>query len=511
HLTEPDAVIAALRTACEILPRDELARSIVSSNRLERAAALAGGAGRLRADKLPLILAATAESDTVVQQAAVAALAHFGEPEAISRLLELIRSNVEPLSSTAVATLAGSRYSASHSALLELLKSEPPETKKLIVRMLAQFPRPLWSEAIYEFVQDSRAGLNVEALSALVQVGHPRLVEVLTEALRGSDEALKQQALTVLVNRPDAESEGIALTFTLAHIQEKEPLPTMLVLLNRVKDRRALPLLLERFPMAQNKQPMIQTLALIGDQETSQFLVEKYPALQNHEKGEVIRALVRLDKPKFRELAGQALLSGDGSLGSYAIQGLQEDGGPESVRLMIDVLAKAENANSWQQLMYALANSGSPQARAALIKARDSGSPEKRSVAVSALQNMRFRSPGFQNYSQAQLLSREQKWNEAIEQYSASIQMDPGFSDSYAERGIAYMHLEKYEEAGKDFSKAFELDPYNSLALTGDCLVLILGKGKTETAIKRLEEHRGKYPNNAVFQYNAGCVYGRAY
>lgn len=510
HASEADAVIAALRSACEILPRDELARSIVSQNRLERAAALAAGAGRLSADKLPIILEATRDADVVVQQAAVAALAHFGEPAAIARLVELARQNVEPQSSTAVASLAGSRYSAAHAALLELLKSEPPEVKKLIVRMLAQFPRPIWSEAIYEFVQDGRAGLNIEALNALVQVGHPRLVGVLTDALQGKDEALQQQALAVLVARSDQESEDIALGFTLAALHEKEPTPTMLALLNRVKERRALPLLLERFPASQNKQALIQTLALIGDQETSQFLVDKYSMLQNHEKGEVIRALARLDKPRFRELAGQALASGDGSVVSYAIQGLQEDGGPEAIRLMIDVLAKAENANSWQQLMYALANTGSPQARAALIKARDSGNQDKRNVAVNALQNMRFRSPGFQNYSQAQAQAREQKWKEAIEQFSASIQMDPGFSDSYAERGIAYLHLEKYEEAGKDFSKAFELDPYNSLALTGECLVLILGSGKPDAAVKRLEEHRGKYPNNAIFQYNAACVYGRA-
>src|SRR6185369_7676144 len=56
HKRDVDAVLAALRTAYETLPRDELLAAIQSGNRLERAAALAGGGGRLDADKLPVLL-----------------------------------------------------------------------------------------------------------------------------------------------------------------------------------------------------------------------------------------------------------------------------------------------------------------------------------------------------------------------------------------------------------------------------------------------------------------------
>ena len=65
----------------------------------------------------------------------------------------------------------------------------------------------------------------------------------------------------------------------------------MLALINRVKDRRALPLLFAQFDKSDNKVGVIQTLAMIGDQETARLLTERYPAMQNHEKGEALRAL----------------------------------------------------------------------------------------------------------------------------------------------------------------------------------------------------------------------------
>jgi HEAT repeat protein len=511
HKTDVEAVTAALRTAYEVLPRDEVLQAIQTGSRLERAAALAGGAGRLPADRLPVILKYADDDDPMLQQAALLALSHFGEPEAIEKLVHYARKNVAPLSGAAVAGLAGSRYAAAHEALLQLLAGETPEAKKNIVRILALYPRPAWSEAIYEFVKDPRSGLNVEALHALVQVGHPRLLSVLSDALKGNDETLRQQAFQILAGRGDRESEDLALEFTLAQLKTQPPTPVMLQLLGRVKDRRALPLLMARFAATPNKQELIQTLALIGDAETAKFLVEKYPNLQNHEKGEVLRLLVKLDVAGFRQLAVQALQSGDGTLVNYAVQGLKEDGGSEAVKIMVDALDTNANSFTLSQLSNALAEVATPAARTALLKARDSGNQEKRNFAVNALQMLRQRSPGYQYYLGAQGFAQQEKFKEAVEQYDMAIQLDATFSEAYAARGHALLHLEKYADAGKDFATAWEQDPYNSLALTGICLVLVIGEGKLEEAIQKLEESRPKFPNNAMFSYNAACVYGRAY
>jgi tetratricopeptide (TPR) repeat protein len=510
HKTDAEAVVAALRSAYEVLPREEVLSAIQSGNRLERAAALAGGAGRLAADKLGLILKLADDDDAVIQQAALLALSHFGEPEAIAKLVECTRKNTAALSGTAVAALAGSRFAAAHNALLELLANETPESKKNIVRVLAAYPRPIWSEAIYEFVKDTRSGLNVEALGALVQVGHPKLLSVLAEALKGNDENLKAQAFNILAVRPDRESEELALDYTLERLKSGPPTSVMLQFLGRVKDRRALPLLMARFGGVQNKHELIQTLALIGDEETVKFLVEKYPNLQNHEKGEVLKLLARSDQASFRKLAVQALQSGDGALVNHAVQGLQEDSSSEAVRIMIDALEGSGQPFTWSYVANALAAVGTAPARAALLKARDSGNPEKRNFALNALQVLKARSPGYPYFQQAQQSANDSKWKEAIEQYGMAIQLDPNLSDAYAGRGHAWLHQEKFAEAAADFEKAYEQDPYNSLALTGICLVMVLADGKVDEAVKKLEGDREKFHNDGLFLYNAACVYGRA-
>jgi tetratricopeptide (TPR) repeat protein len=511
HKTEAEAVIAALRSAYESLPRDEVLQAIQTGNRFERAAALAGGGGRLPVGKLPLLLGLADDNDLVIQQAALLALSHFGEEVAIDKLLSYARKDVPALSAAAIAGLAASRYSAAHQALLELLKNEPPESKKNIVKILAAYPRPIWSDAIYEFVKDGRSGLNVEALQALVQVGHPRLVAVLRDALRDGDRNLSQTAIAVLVARSDRESEEIAVEYTLEQLKSTPATPVMLQLLNRVKDQRAVPLLMAQFPRHDNKTSLIQTLALLGDAETGKFLAEKYNTLQGHEKGEVLRVLARFDKDRFRQLSAQALLTADGSIINAAVQGLQEDGGPEAIRIMTDALDASPINSTWSYLCNALAQSGTPAARSALLRARDSENQEKRNYAVNALQILRQRSPGYQYISHAQVFSRDQKWQEAIEQFNLAIQLDPTLSDAYAERGHALLHLDKSADAGKDFAKALELDPYNSLALTGACLSMVMADGKHAEAIKKLEDSRARFPRNAMFLYNAACVYGRAF
>src|SRR5262249_48737707 len=149
-------------------------------------------------------------------------------------------------------------------------------------------------------------------------------------------------------------------------------------------------------------------------------------------------------------------------------------------------------------------------ARNALLKARDSGNPEKRNFALTALQVLKQRSPGYPYFLQAQQSANDSKWKEAIVQYGMEIQLDPNLPDAYAGRGHAWLHQEKFAEAAADFEKAYEQDPYNSLALTGICLVMVLADGKLDEAVKKLEGDREKFQNNGLFLYNAACVYGRA-
>jgi hypothetical protein len=40
---------------------------------------------------------------------------------------------------------------------------------------------------------------------------------------------------------------------------------------------------------------------------------------------------------------------------------------------------------------------------------------------------------------------------------------------------------------------------------------MIMKDGKHAEGVQKLEEHRAKFPNNAMFFYNAACVFGRAH
>src|SRR5262249_30180256 len=288
----------------------------------------------------------------------------------------------------------------------------------------------------------------------------------------GAMKTEKQRSLPIGGRRADRGSEQRPLDSPRAPQKPPPATTVMLQLLNRIKDKRALPLLMARFNSTPNKQELIQTLALIGDEQTAKFLVEKYPVLQNVEKGEVLRLLVKFDLPAFRQLATQALLSGDATLVNYAVQGLQEDGSGEGVKIMIDAFENSPNSFTWSYLSNALAAAGTPAARAALLKVRDSGNPEKRTFAINGLRMLQQRSQGYQHIYQEQQLNQAVKYKEAVEQYDLAIQLDPNLSDAYAGRGHALLHLDKPPDAGKDFAKALEQDPYNSLALTGLCLVM---------------------------------------
>ncbi|MGQ0636357.1 MAG: HEAT repeat domain-containing protein [Planctomycetaceae bacterium] len=510
HKTDVEAMIAALYSAYEVIPRDELFAAVSAGSRLERAAALVGGGGRLSAEQLPVILKLADDDDPVIQQAALMALGHFGDEAAIEKLAGWGAKNVGDVSATAIAALAGSRFPPAHEAVLKLLANETPEGKKALIRILALYPRPVWSEAIYEFVKDGRAGLNVEALGALVQVGHPQLMSVLTQALRGGDAALSQAALGILVSRSDRESEQLALDYTLEKLKSGPPGPVMLQLVNRVKDPRALPLLVAQFDKEPNKSALIQTLALLGDGETGKFLTDKYVNLAGHERSEALKAVNQLDRPRFRQMAAKALQAGENAVIAVAIQGLLEDGGPDALKVLIESLQTSPSSFAWSQLCNALAQNGSPAARAALVQARDAGPAEKRNFAVGALQLLRQRSPGIQYVYAAQNLANQKKWKEALEQFDLALTLDPNLSDAYAERAHCLLQMEKPADAAKDFARAWDLDPYNSLALTGLCLAQVMVEGRHSEAVAKLEESRSKFLRQPTFLYNAACVYGRA-
>jgi len=511
HKSDVDAVSAALKSAYAILPPDELIREIENGHPLTRAAALADGGGRLPTEKLPLLLKYADDENPKLQLAALEALRHFGEKEAIAKLTAYAQGKDDALAQQAVASLASSRFAASHRALLKILKDEPAASKKKIVKILADYPRPIWSETIYEFVKDPKSGVGPEALEALGIIGHPKLVEVLEAAVRDGNSAMQKQAFSQLVKRSDQRSEEIALDYTLAHLKTSPPTSAMYSLIKRTKDQRAVPLLLKHLDnSSSSRTTIIDTLAMIGDQSVGDKLVARYPKLKSdYERSHVLQALVKLRSPKFRKLAGEALMSKNSSLISAACDGLRQDAGPEAVKMLIDALHKATYSSAWSYTANSLAQIATPEARAALIKARESKNSTKRNYAISALKSLMQRSPGYQYIYRAKQSLKEKKIDEAIEHYSTALMLDDQLSVAYAGRGHAYLRQNKIKDAHQDFNKAAKMDPYDVDAITGIAIVLAR-QGKYEEAVKTVEENRKQFSSDRTFQYNAARVYSRA-
>ncbi len=520
HKTSSESVGAALRTAYLNLPRDELLKEIRTGHPLSRAAALAYGGGRLDVENLPQIFDWAEEKDPELQKAALQALSHFGEPQAVEKLVLYAKRNIEPLSSAAIESLAGSRFGAAHDALLALLKNEPVESRKKIVQVLAKYPRPIWSDALYEFVSNGPAGMDAESLKALVQVGHPQLIDVLERALKSPDKIIRDQAFQTLSQRNDQRSEALSIEYALKMLESGPPDVNVVQLLSRTKDARAIPLLLKQLESGNDRVTSINLLIQIGDMEVADKLVQKYVSLNNNEKAQILQGLKIFRHTKFREICGDALLSNDNQLVTTAATALTADGSPESERLLVVAIEKQRTNHLLGNIMQSLANFGTPTARAALIKARDSGDPSKKNYANTALLALRQRSPGFQYAFQGDALSKNQQEKEAMEAYNMAIQLDAELPEAYLGRGQLFLKQEKFGDACKDFDKVIELkhEPQFPSEFATSFAIARIADGRLAEGLKFLEEHRPtddpRDPNrkamNALFLYNSACAYSRA-
>ncbi len=517
HNTTGEAVIAALRTAYQALSANEIVDDLRNRDPIIRSAALMGGGGRLPPDKLPVLLEFVNSKDRNLQRAAIFAMRNFGEKPAIQTLIDLVKKNKTPSSTEAAESLATSRFAAASDALLDLLKTAEPNVKTSIVQILAKHPRPLWAEVMLEYAWHPETPIGMASLRALNGIGHPDLLALLKHALelepfKGT--SMQMEVFDMLAARKDAESEKIALEYTLKRLETDPPIGQMSNLIIRTKDPRAIPLLIRQFrSQKQNRYGMINMLAGIGDDSVAKMLVAEYPKLDNREKRYALQGLQQLHSGEFIRLASEALLINDSSLLNAAAQGLQQEGSPQAEWALIEAMKQDAKHNYWRYVCNALTSFATPEARQALREARDSKNANKKSAAISALRSLQQRSPGSQYIYQARNFAKQQKWDQAIRYYDLALEADPQYADAYAGRGIARLNLKKVKEAKADFDQAVKADPENSQGHTGIAIVKILD-GHVKEGVEYAESSRKQFEpyetNKALMLYNLACVYGRA-
>lgn len=514
HADSLTAVRIALREILERVPREELLSIISSDHPLVRSAALAVGSGRLLAEDLAIVMQASDDADPRIQEGAIRGLEHFGEPEAIEKLIFWLQKGTEPLSSIAANSLISSRFPAAQDALLKQLPQESVESQSKLFEQLIKTPRPLLAQPLFDFVSTHPELLTADELRCLEILGHPKLVELLQRGLRSENPGIGNESLRILVARNSADSDEIAVAWTLEKMRSDPPTEQMLLLLKRVKPQAAVELLLKHLPAGGEQLSMIATLGLIADGSVAGRLKELYPNLPTPCQAELLTIFRNWEVPEFRELAQQALASDDPVKVRNAALGLIAERGDRGLPAIGQALEQTRLPEIVQTLADVLSNLGDTQAREILRKVRAGDSEMHRRAAVLALAQIRTRSPGYPLLQQAFSLidesipDKDRDYRQAINYLNEAIKLDSELFEAYQSRANCLMHLDKPLEAGPDFRRALEIEPYSPDVVTGLCVVMA-AEGQWQEALKRLDLADTMFEKELNYQYNSACVYGR--
>jgi tetratricopeptide (TPR) repeat protein len=90
-------------------------------------------------------------------------------------------------------------------------------------------------------------------------------------------------------------------------------------------------------------------------------------------------------------------------------------------------------------------------------------------------------------FEQGKKFSSVENVDQAIDNYSKAIKINPKFAKAYNNRGIAYIWKKQYDLAIADFSKAIELDPQNGKAYNNRAIVYSY-QGETDKARQDLQK-----------------------
>lgn len=145
------------------------------------------------------------DEDEELRWFAVRILGEFNHPDAITALVELLKtSDSEELSAMAAAAL-GQIGSPAVAALTELLAEE--DTRLLAVRSLSHIRRSETIAPLLSVVQDPQISIRVAAIEALSSFHDSRIPPVLINALDDKASSVRREAVTGLSFRPDLREE----------------------------------------------------------------------------------------------------------------------------------------------------------------------------------------------------------------------------------------------------------------------------------------------------------------
>ncbi|MFT5093526.1 MAG: hypothetical protein ACI93T_002355 [Porticoccaceae bacterium] len=551
------AVDSAVAPLCELLPRDELLRSVRHGGNATKAAVLRHAAERLVKTNLPLILSLTNDADLNVATAASFALRTSGDAAASQKLVTIAVTQDDIADATeksaskirrivAVHSLAASKFATAHPEVIGLLATNDEFLIAETANAIVAHPRPVWSEPLAKLIKDLDKKTHVHLLPALSAVGHPRLLTILERCLKSSERALSAAALNILIARNEPAAEQLTSQWMLKSLEASAPSPVLLSFLRRTRDHRAVPLLMRHLEKKKtDRQELLTTILTIGDHRIAEQIAENFADYNFSEQLLILKALADVRSEKFWTLTysviSQSKTSDDKSL-QGVVSLLQQRGSDRAVRLLVDVLEKLvdDEQHSPRHLAVvcaALASAGTPEARDALreaVRSSESGANTARQSLAQLYQRspaQRYVAQGGSFVGQAMRLSEvddkideaeqskrkalaRQQITNAMLYLDAAVKMDPELPDARRWRANAALHIERpsaqqLEKARADFARYVELEPQESEGHTGLALVLVR-QGKIDEGIAAGMAISEKSADDSVYSYNMACIYGRA-
>lgn len=530
------AVDSAIAPLCEVLPREELLRSVRESSNAAKAAVLRHAAERLVQNNLPLILSLTENKNLNVAAAAIFALRTSNDSRASEKLVAIARTKnlaagadarsvSEVRRTVAVHSLAGSKYATVHPEIIALL-SENDADEFLIAEIsnaIVSHPRPRWSEPLATLMEQSKEKSQVRLLRALAAVGHPRLLTILERCLASSERRLSVEALNILISRKEPAAEQLKSKWMLKSLESSSPSPTLLAFLRRTRDHRSVPLLLRHLnKTTTDRTELLTTILTIGDNRVAELIAADFKKYNSNEQLLILKALSEVHSKLFwtltESIVAKLKTSNDKSLEGI-VSLLQRHGGDRAVKLLAGLLTRltVDEKHTQRHLAVvcaALASSGTPEARDALRAAAHNSTTTSVTAKQSLLQ-LYQRSPAQRYVAQgAAELQGRNRVAAAMLQLNAAVKVDPELPDARRWRGNAALHIERptseqLETARQDFARYVELEPGESEGHTGLALVLVR-QGKVEDGIAAGLAIEEKAKGDSVYSYNMACIYGRA-
>ncbi|WP_437191955.1 TPR end-of-group domain-containing protein [Planctomicrobium sp. SH527] len=514
HIFEtPEAgAVSILKEVFDRVDAATALREIQSGHPLSQYAALSLSSSRLGSESVSTLMKLAQGESSDVQRQAVLALGY--QPKAEEFLLKMLRGGDRETAQLALRSLVSVASDSRLQSVVSVL--DDPELKlqsEWTLPILAEAYSPAWDQYLTKCVKDPRPEVRKSAIQVLKRVGHRDLSQICISALAGEDSSVAEIAFQVLSVSADQESQQSALKYAMQQLKSGNLTPGMLSLLERKRESRAAPLLLES--MAKSQVPrarLIEAIGVLGTDNDCRQVLKMFEGFDAEEKEAALNLTARMSTEVQLEFSKRVFMTHDALLRATAIQILKNLRTDAAIQLLGEALATSEG-DEVGQICESLGDIGTPAAVQQLRRFRTQALESKNvpgiQIVDAGLKRWRSRLPGSRFVEAGNMQVIEDDLDGGIRSYSMAILINPELPDAYSSRGNAYLRKNQFPEAGNDFKKAFELDPFDSQAVTGVAIVQAI-QGEGDQAVQFVKGHAASFPEDRYYPYNSACVYARS-